>query len=130
MITSQKSCFLSLFRNHCHIFQVFPSRVDHQHLILCVAHLLFQKQQPMSSEEISESFSSLECFYIACLLSWNLKRLAGRTSSMEDLGETFRQRTTLKTSGLSCCLKDPNSSLVISHCFLGFPKAFWLPKKT
>lgn len=128
MITSQKSCFLSLFPNHCHIFQVFPSRTDHQHLIVCAAHLLFRKQQPMSSEEISESFSSLECFFIACLLSRNLKRLAGRTSSMEDLGETFHQRTTLKPSGLSH-LKDPNSSLVISHCFLGFPKAFWLPQK-
>ena len=37
---------------------------------------------------------------------------------MKDLRKTFCQRTTLKLSGLSCCPKDSNSSLAISHCFL------------
>lgn len=102
--------------------------MDHQLFTDYAAHLLFQEQQPMSSAAIPEVISFPWGPFTACVSSWNLKRLAKKTSSPEDLRETFCQRVSFKPSGLSHCLKDPNSSLVNIHCFLGLPEAFQLSK--
>lgn len=102
--------------------------MDHQLFTDYAAHLLFQKQQPTSSAAIPEVISFPWGPFTVCASSWNLKRLASKTSSPEDLRETFCQRISFKPSGLSHCLKDPNSSLVIIHCFLDFPEAFQLSK--